>query len=279
MQKPTQKKLTPERLKELAQACQNLLLSTDEGQEKLSKLTHSLANLNKQYHRDKEAWEHSWVTLNRLAERDKQAYAKFRAWQEPCNRETELRMAMAGRSLTPWKKVRSPLESVMQYEQRMRDRDYEERKRWGKDIPECIEADRIYNTEVAPSRAALKEPEDAYYTMAQQYEQTRKRYDALYEHYKSIMLDHFWWPAEKIRSFEPYIVDGFETVRPQFPKMEDHFSSETLFGYLIKIQNAKTKADILCRERLAPPPPPQPDPREQQAEEPSGNAISTRRRR
>jgi len=259
--KLTPAKLTPEKAKKLAQACQNLLLSTDEGLEKLNKLTHSLANLNKQYQRDREAWETAWGTLSRLAERYNQTHSKWWARQAPCNEETELKMAMAGRSLTPWKKVKSPLENLMQYEHRMRDREWEERKRWGRDIPECIEAERIYNTEVVPTQAALKEPEDAYLTMAQQFEQTRKRYEALYEHYKSIMFDHFWVPAERVRTLDEPIVDEFKTVRPQFPKMEDYFSSETLFGYLIKIQNAKKKADILCRERLALPPPPPPDPR------------------
>jgi len=153
----------------------------------------------------------------------------------------------------------------MQYEQRMRDREWEERKRWGRDIPECMEAERIWNTEVAPTLAALKEPEAADYEMAKQFEQTRKRYEALYEHYRSIMFDHCWLPAERVRSIEPSIVDEFKVVRPQFPKMEDPFSSERLFGFLVKIQDAKKRADILCRERLAPPPPPPPDPQEKEA--------------
>ncbi len=263
--KPKPATLTAEKAMELAQRCNHLLLSTDQGLDKLQKLTHSLATLNKQYHRDREAWETSWKTLNKEAGRYNQTYAKWWARQAPCNDETELKMAMAGRSLTPWKKVRSPFESVMQYEQRMRDREWEERKRWGRDIPECMEAERIWNTEVAPTLAALKEPDAAYYEMAKQFEQTRKRYEALYEHYRSIMFDHFWLPAERVRSIEPSIVDEFKVVRPQFPKMEDPFSSERLFGFLVKIQDAKKRADILCRERLAPPPPPPPDPQEKEA--------------
>jgi len=269
--KPAKPPLDPQTAAKLAQACQHLLLSADQGLEQLDKLTHNLANLNKQYHRDRDVWETSWKTLNKEAERYKQTHAKWWAHQAPCNEETELKMAMAGRFFMPWKKVRSPFESVRQYELRMSDREWEERKKWGRDIPECIEAERLWNTEVAPTLAALKEPEIAYSEMTMQFEQTGKRYEALYDRYKEIMFNHFWAPSEPVRSIESSIVDEFKKVRTQFPKMEDYFTSETLYGYLSKIQNAKKTADVLCRERLAlppppPPPSPTPDPRVKEAE-------------
>jgi hypothetical protein len=169
--KPKPATLTAEKAMELAQRCNHLLLSTDQGLDKLQKLTHSLATLNKQYHRDREAWETSWKTLNKEAGRYNQTYAKWWARQAPCNDETALKMAMAGRSLTPWKKVRRPFESVMQYEQRMRDREWEERKRWGRDIPECMDAGAS-GTPRWPLHRALKERDAAYYEMAKQFEQT-----------------------------------------------------------------------------------------------------------
>jgi hypothetical protein len=264
--KSTPVKLTPEKAKELAQACRNLLLLTDEGLEHLEKLTHGLADLNKQYHRDRDVWETAWGTLNRLATRYDQVYAKWSAQQKPCDEETDLAMGTKARMLLPWEKVRSPFEKVWHFEAYKDQLEMRERKRWGRNIPACIEAERIYNAEVGPTLAALKEPEDAYYEMAKQYEKSRREYEDAYNDYRNIMLVYFWGPAENVAKIAPPVVDDFNHVKTQFPKMDDYFSSETLFGYLIKIQDAKKKADILCRERLALPPPPPPDPRIGEAE-------------
>lgn len=269
--KPAKAPLDPQAAAKLAQACQHLLLSADQGLEQLDKLTHNLADLNKQYHRDRDVWETARDTLNRRAARYDQVYAKWSARQQTCDEDIDLAMGSKARMLLPWEKVRSPFEKVRHFEAYRDQLEMRERRRWGLNIPACIEAERIYNTEVVPTTTALKEPDEAYNEMAKQFEQTRKRYEALYDRYGEIMFNHFWAPSEPVRSIESSIVDEFKKVRTQFPKMEDYFTSETLYGYLSKIQNAKKTADVLCRERLAlppppPPPSPTPDPRVKEAE-------------
>lgn len=258
--KPAKTPLDPQTASKLAQACQHLLRSADQGLEKLDKLTHNLADLNKQYHRDREVRETAWGTLNRQAARYDQVYTKWSARQKACDEEIDLAMGSKARMLQPWDKVRSPFEKVWQFEAHRNEAEWLKRKKWGENIPACIEAERIYNAEVAPTKADLKEPDEAYYEMSKQFEQTKKRYEALYDHYGEIMFNHFWAPSERVRSIESSIVDEFTRVRTQFPQPEDFFSSETLYGYLSKIQDAKIRADVLCRERLALPPPPLPPP-------------------